>query len=88
MDKMREGLRIKRKLVCGVGVNDADYVVCRCGLLFAPITGFGLESSGGLILISSKKETGLMQNAQCVMIGLYSANSKLGCRPKTGLVKR
>ena len=36
MDKMREGLRIKRKLVCGVGVNDADYVVCSGGVIVCP----------------------------------------------------
>lgn len=32
-DKMLEYSRNKKKLVCGVGVNDADYVVCRNGVI-------------------------------------------------------
>lgn len=36
MDKMRGVGRTKRKLVCGVGVNDADYVVCRNGVIVCP----------------------------------------------------
>ena len=37
-------------------------------ILFALITGFGLESSGGLLLISSKKETGLMLNVFVIVV--------------------
>lgn len=33
MDKMRYFYRSKRKLVCGAGINDADYVVCRNGVI-------------------------------------------------------